>query len=49
MIERKVTTVSLDPELVARARDRGLNISGVCEYALKTMLEQLENKHTKER
>jgi len=39
-------TITLPPELVTKARDLGLNISRVCENALKNQIERLEEpKH----
>jgi post-segregation antitoxin (ccd killing protein) len=48
MTDKKTTTLSVDPELVKRAKNRGLNISGVCDYALREMLDKLENTPEKE-
>jgi hypothetical protein len=40
--KRKVTTITLDPEVVEKAKKHGLNISRLSESSLKESIEKLE-------
>ena len=37
-MNKERTTVSLDADLLREARNRGINVSGICEDALKNVL-----------
>ena len=38
--------ITLPPEMVKKAREYGLNISKICENALKVYIERLEGRKT---
>lgn len=40
--ERKTTSMRLDPDLVRKAHDLGLNVTKVCENALKEAIRRME-------
>ena len=40
--ERKTTSMRLDPDLVRKAHDLGLNVTKVCENALKDAIRRME-------
>jgi len=42
MVETKVTSIRLPADLLAKARDLGLNVSKVCENALRVAVSKLE-------
>jgi|YelNatPaOPRAMG01_1025707.scaffolds.fasta_scaffold06057_8 post-segregation antitoxin (ccd killing protein) len=46
-VNKKSVMVYLDPKIVAEARELGLNISKICENALKMAIEQLRPLYKK--
>ena len=44
--KRKITTMRLDEDLTKKAHDLGLNVSKICENALKNAIECLEGDKT---
>jgi len=42
MEKKKVTSIRVPAELLKKAQDLGLNVSKVCENALKEVVEKLE-------
>jgi post-segregation antitoxin (ccd killing protein) len=46
-VNKKSIMVYLDPKIVAEARELGLNISRICENALKMAIEQLKPLYKK--
>ena len=45
---RKTVGITLPPKLIDEARKKGLNISRICEEALKSILEYMENQNQTE-
>ena len=43
---KKPVLINLPPELVMKARNHGLNISKVCENALKDIIQRIEGVNT---
>lgn len=43
MSSKKRVNISVDPEVHAKAKELGLNVSGVAEYALRTYIETLQH------
>ena len=43
MGKRKLTTVRIDEEVLKKAHDLGLNVSKVCENALKELIRRIES------
>ena len=48
-VNKKSVMVYLDPKVVKEARELGLNLSRVCENALKQAIEQLKPLYKKEK
>jgi hypothetical protein len=48
-VRKKSVMVYLDPEIVKEAREIGLNLSRVCENALREAVEQLRPIYLKKR
>jgi hypothetical protein len=46
MGKRKITTMRLDEDLTKKAHDLGLNVSKICENALKKAIERMEGAKT---
>ena len=47
MRRKQKVTINLDPEVVRKARELGLNISKIAENALKEYIERLESSDYK--
>jgi antitoxin CcdA len=47
-IRRKSTNISLDPELVAEAREYGINLSRACEAGLDAEVREARKKKWQE-
>jgi len=43
MGKKKLTTIRIDEELLQKAHALGLNVTKVCENALKEMIKRIEN------
>ena len=43
MGKKKLTTMRLDEDLVRKAHDLGLNVTKVCENAIKDLINRIEN------
>ena len=48
MGKRKMTTIRIDEELLRKAHELGLNVSKVCENALKEAVRRLEGSEPSE-
>jgi hypothetical protein len=46
-VNKKSVVVYLDPKVVAEARELGLNISKICENALKEAIKRLKDQDSK--
>jgi post-segregation antitoxin (ccd killing protein) len=46
-VNKKSVMVYLDPKVVAEARELGLNISKICENALKEAIKRLKGQELK--
>ena len=46
MGKKKITTMRIDADLLRKAHELGLNVSRVCENALKDAIERMESPRT---
>ena len=48
MGKRKITTIRIDQEILAKAHDLGLNVSKIAENALKDAINRMEGSNSQE-